>query len=48
MLGGNLALPDTLIKPIGNAIGVPDTYTVAGASSPMANLVPDGEPLTQR
>ncbi|MEV4507413.1 cell wall-binding repeat-containing protein [Dactylosporangium sp. NPDC049525] len=48
MLGGYLALPDALIPPIGNAIGVPGTYTVAGGAAPMANLVPQNEPLTQR
>jgi len=48
MLGGYLALPDALIEPIGNAIGVPDSYVMAGGATPMANLVPEGEPLTQR
>jgi hypothetical protein len=48
MLGGYLALPDALIEPIGDAIGVPDGYVLAGGATPMANLVPQGEPLTQR
>ncbi|MDG6100856.1 cell wall-binding repeat-containing protein [Dactylosporangium aurantiacum] len=48
VLGGKLALPATIEAPIGNAIGVTGSYAVTGSASPMANLVPDGEPLKQR
>jgi hypothetical protein len=48
MLGGTLALPASLEAPVGNAIGVPGTYIVSAIAVPMANLVPEGEPLTQR